>query len=121
MYQIIELTPKLRVCHLSGDFDASAVSDHQLKDVFENLVSGWDGDIEVDLSDVHFMDSSGIGAIVFLFKRLNASARKLHLSGAVDQPLQLIEMLRLHKSIPMRPASYVSGTEVGQSAVRAER
>ena len=113
MYQTIEPTPDLRVFRLLGDFDASAVVEHDLKTVFADLVENWDGDVEVDLSAVEFLDSSGIGAIVYLFKRLVTTSRRLYIGGASGQPLQLITMLRLQKSISLRLPAVV-----GQPALR---
>ena len=40
-------------------------------------------------------NSSGIGAIVFLFKRLSARERKLSIMNVQGQPLRLFVQLRL--------------------------
>ena len=53
-----------------------------------------------DLTDVTFIDSSGIGAIVFLYKRLISSNCTFHLSGVQGQPRELFELLRINKAIP---------------------
>jgi anti-sigma B factor antagonist len=51
-----------QVVSVSGDFDVNTVGD--VKELFEALaVQG--SDVSVDLTDVQFIDSSGIGAIVF--------------------------------------------------------
>jgi anti-anti-sigma factor len=102
MIQILETSPRLRICRISGELDAQGVSESGLQTILENLTEQWDGDIDVDLQHVTFMDSSGVGALVFLFKRLSAAGRKLTIVGANGAPLRLIEMLRLDKSIPMR-------------------
>ncbi|TCT06573.1 STAS domain-containing protein [Aquabacter spiritensis] len=81
-----------RLVQISGDMDAAGMA--RLKPVFEELAAGTD-DVTLDLSAVEFVDSSGIGGLVFLYKRLHKSNRKLRLRGAAGQPLQLVIHLRL--------------------------
>lgn len=54
----------------------------------------------LDLSAVEFIDSSGIGAIVFLYKRLKATGRKMVLVGAKGHTAETLQMLRVDKVIP---------------------
>lgn len=56
-------------------------------------------DVDLDFTQVTFIDSSGIGALVFLFKRLRTSKCVLRLHGVNGQPLELIQYLRIDKSI----------------------
>lgn len=58
--------------------------------------------VTLDLSQVSFMDSSGIGAIVYLYKRLKAQGRVLDISGAQGQALELIELLRIDAVITLK-------------------
>lgn len=81
-----------RLVQITDDMDAAAMT--RLKPVFEELAAGTE-DVTLDLTDVEFVDSSGIGGLVFLYKRLRVSGRKLRLRGAGGQPLQLITHLRL--------------------------
>lgn len=77
---------------IAGDMDAAAMS--ELKTTFESLGSSPE-DVVLDLAEVEFMDSSGVGGIVFLYKRLRVAGCKLRLTGARGQPLQLLTHLRL--------------------------
>ncbi|MEW6125211.1 MAG: STAS domain-containing protein [Pseudomonadota bacterium] len=81
-----------KVVEITEDMDAAAMT--RLKPVFEDLASGAD-DVTLDLTGVDFVDSSGIGGLVFLYKRLRLAGRQLRLRGAAGQPLQLIRHLRL--------------------------
>lgn len=81
-----------KVVKISGDMDAASMAD--LKTMFENLGST-SQDVVLDLSEVDFMDSSGVGGIVFLYKRLRVNGFKLRLAGARGQALQLLTHLRL--------------------------
>ena len=83
--------------NLSGYFDAQTVS--VLESDFQSLVDDSDGKLTLDLSNVDFMDSSGIGSIVFLYKRLKSQNRELILNGVNGQPARLIESLRVDKTI----------------------
>ncbi|WP_112462038.1 STAS domain-containing protein [Vibrio variabilis] len=83
-----------------GDFDArgSRSAQAQIDDIIHN-----DGhqEIEIDLEQVRFMDSSGIGAIVYLYKRLVERERKMRLENVTGQPLQIIKLLRIGQAIPV--------------------
>lgn len=53
----------------------------------------------IDLSQVEFIDSSGIGAVVFFLKRVRAQGGELALAGLRGQPAQLVSMLRLDRAV----------------------
>ena len=80
-----------------GYFDAQTVS--ALEEDFQALVDDNQGRIILDLSEADFMDSSGLGSIVFLYKRLKAQKRDLVLSGMNGQPARLIRSLCVDKTI----------------------
>jgi anti-anti-sigma factor len=82
---------------LQGEFDAAAAND--ARQTFTRVVDQMSGDVVVDMSGVRFIDSSGVGAIVFLFKRLNAQGRDLTLAHAAGQPADLLKMLRVDKAV----------------------
>lgn len=75
---------------IAGDFDAARVE--TLRGELDSLAVG-DHDLVVDLSQSRFLDSSGVGAIVFLYKRLRARGYALRLAGAEGQPLKLLSHL----------------------------
>jgi anti-anti-sigma factor len=84
---------------VQGSLDAASVT--TLKDDFEAL-AGQGKDVILDMSNTDFLDSSGVGAIVFLYKRLTASGRRLELQGVDGQPLRLLEFLRVTSVVPVR-------------------
>jgi len=83
---------------LEDSFDALAVED--LRQDFDHLAVQ-ELDVVLDFSRVTFIDSSGLGAIVFLFKRLRALNKNLTLVNTTGQPLQLLQYLRIDKVIEM--------------------
>jgi anti-anti-sigma factor len=74
--------------------DLDAASMEELRPTFESLARNAD-DVELDLSAVRFIDSSGVGGIVFLYKRLRAAGYNLWLTGVSSQPRRLLEYVGL--------------------------
>jgi anti-anti-sigma factor len=89
-------TSKTYELRLEDSFDALAIV--ELRHSFDKLVE-LERDVEFNLERVTFIDSSGLGAIVFLFKRLRAINKTLTISNAHGQPLQLLQYLRVDKVI----------------------
>ncbi len=75
---------------IEEDFDASAVS--QMRSDLDRFALISD-DLEIDMTKVRFMDSSGVGAIVFLFKRCRTRGYKIECTGLQGQPLKLLQHL----------------------------
>jgi anti-anti-sigma factor len=83
---------------LPNDFSGFAVDG--FKDEFERLVQDCVQPIVLDFSSTTFIDSSGIGAIVFLFKRIEKNGQTLALANVQGQPFKLMNLLRVDKTIP---------------------
>jgi anti-anti-sigma factor len=98
--------PNTVILTLEGEFDALAVAD--ARPMIEGIVANSDADVVMDFAKVNFLDSSGIGCLVFLFKRLYAHKRSLTLTGLRDQPQRLIQSLRIDKAIPTQAAAVVA-------------
>lgn len=73
--------------HNSGDLKA------ELAGLFE----GNEKNILVDLKDVRFIDSSGLGALVSGFKNAISHQGNLKLSGLQPQVKSMFELTRLHR------------------------
>ena len=78
--------------NISDDLDASCVA--RIRPDIESL-AGCGEDVLLDLSKVEFVDSSGLGILVFLHKRLVSTGHKLKIVGLKGQPLQLFTNLHL--------------------------
>ena len=84
------------VIKLHDEFDAELVKSMRTElEAFSELSTN----IVVDLNDVKFIDSSGIGAIVFLYKRMRAKDYNLSVVGLGVQPSELFKMLMLDQTI----------------------
>lgn len=88
-----------RTIAIHGPFDALAAE--RMRDSFEGIVASGNDHIVLDLSGVDFVDSSGIGAIVFLYKRLTTQQRTLKLAGLHGQPRDLFKFLRIDRTIEL--------------------
>lgn len=83
---------------IATDLDSEHVVN--LQPSLELLVQNHKENIILDFSNVNFIDSTGIGAIVFLFKRLTSQRRSLSLLKVSGQPHKLMTMLRVENAIP---------------------
>ncbi len=77
---------------IDDDLDAAYVA--RVRPHIERLAQS-DEDVILDFSKVEFVDSSGLGALVFLHKRLVSKGHKLKVVGLRGQPLQLFTNLHL--------------------------
>jgi len=83
------------VLRISGSLDA--LSTPELRPTIDALVAEKRPTITVDLSDLRLIDSSGVGAIVSLYKRMRALGAKVEVVGLKDQPLAIFRLLRLDR------------------------
>ncbi len=76
--------------------DSASVS--TLRTDFENLASARD-DVIVDLARTEVLDGSGVGAIVFAFKRLSTKGLRLTIRNVSGQPLDLLNTSGLLRTL----------------------
>lgn len=57
--------------------------------------------VTVDLAGLDIIDSSGVAALVALYKRLRAVGGQVTVTGARDQPLAIFKLLRMDKVFSM--------------------
>ena len=84
---------------LQDEFDAQRA--RELEGEFDVLSQTERMELVIDMTQVQFIDSCGIGAIVFLYKRLKSRGRRLRLLNVNGQPRELMQMLRIDKVIPL--------------------
>ena len=85
------------IIELHSIFNAETVN--EVRNHFDFLVKKCSGDVLIDMSAVNELDSSGIGALVFLYKRLKVENRTLGLLRVNGKPNDLLDMLRINKTI----------------------
>jgi anti-sigma B factor antagonist len=80
---------------IEGELDAVTVSD--LRADIDKLLLRRPSRVEVDLSLLRMVDSSGVGALVSLYKRVRAQGGDVVVMGLRDQPLAIFRLLRLDR------------------------
>ena len=80
---------------LKGVLDA--LSTVELRPVIDRLVAERRRPVTIDLSLVRLIDSSGVGAIVSLYKRVRADGGDVWVVGLQGQPLAIFRLLRLDR------------------------
>jgi len=53
--------------------------------------------VVVDLAQLDLIDSSGVAALVKLYKGIRSAGGEISISGARDQPLAIFKLLRMDK------------------------
>ncbi len=89
------MTEHIKVVQPSGVLDATRSQDFR-KEIIQSLESK-PKTVLVDLKDITFMDSSGLGALVLAFKTLRASETKLVLCSINEQVKILFELTGMDK------------------------
>lgn len=85
---------------ISGELDALTVTD--LRPELDRIVTDGGERVVVDLSALRLIDSSGVGALVSLFKRIRAGGREFEVAGVQGQPLSIFQVLRLDRVFSLR-------------------
>jgi anti-sigma B factor antagonist len=80
---------------IEGQLDAVSVSDLRME--LDKLVAARPKSVEVDLSQLRLIDSSGVGALVSLYKRVRSQGGTVIIKGVRDQPLAIFQLLQLDR------------------------
>lgn len=92
---LLEIRDERLDAHNSGDFKNEMLS----------LFEEGKNQLVVDLKDVRFIDSSGLGALVSGYKNASARNGNLKLSSLQPQVKSMFELTRLHRVFEIYPGS----------------
>jgi anti-sigma B factor antagonist len=87
------------VLHVRGELDALSCGD--LRPVLDAVVEQGNHSVTVDLSELRLIDSSGVGAMVSLYKRVRANGGEVRFVGVTAQPLVIFKLLRLDRAFAL--------------------
>jgi anti-sigma B factor antagonist len=87
--------PPTLLLEIEGALDALTVP--EIRPLFDAIVTEGRRHVTVDINKVTMIDSSGVGAIVSLFKRIKANGGQVVVTGARDQPLAVFKLLKLDR------------------------
>ncbi|MEZ4399976.1 MAG: STAS domain-containing protein [Kofleriaceae bacterium] len=68
-----------------------------LAPVIDAIVAERRAKVVADLAGLDLIDSSGVAALVALYKRVRAGGGQVTVTGARDQPLAIFKLLRMDK------------------------
>jgi anti-sigma B factor antagonist len=68
-----------------------------LAEEIDKIIATKPGKVDVDLTSLDLIDSSGVAALVKLYKGIRSAGGAIAISGARDQPLAIFKLLRMDK------------------------
>ena len=80
---------------IRGELDATTTPD--IRSVLDEIAAQSPERVIVDLSSLRLIDSSGVGGIVSLFKRVRANGGNFEVLGVCGQPKSIFKVLRLDR------------------------
>ena len=84
---------------LKGNLDALTAP--SLKKEIESLLASRKINVVFDLAGLELIDSSGVGAIVSLFKRVRTLQGDVKIARLQGQPAEIFKLLRLDKAFDL--------------------
>lgn len=97
----IETREGWTVFHLDGDLDSGSAADLQSR-YMKSLNSGLTSFL-VDLGKVHYVDSSGLAALVKLYKETRTRGGSLGLCAVQKDAMKIFQLTRLDKIFTIYP------------------
>jgi len=111
-FTVTTINPGVVRLVIEGELDAVTAPD--LRKEIDKLATTSPKRVEVDLASLRMVDSSGVGAIVSLYKRVRGQGGEVVVTGIRDQPLAIFRLLRLDRV--MIGADMPAPTVHGQSS-----
>ncbi len=87
--------------HIGGEFDSLTAL--EVRAAFDDIAAQKPQRVVLDLKELTLIDSSGVGAIVSLFKRMKAVGSKFEVVNVNGQPRSIFKVLRLDKVFAIGP------------------
>ncbi|GLT19911.1 anti-anti-sigma regulatory factor [Vibrio zhanjiangensis] len=100
----IKTTSEMLTLEINGNLDADGSRFAQKH--IDEIIADQHLEIEIDFRNVGFLDSSGVGALVYLYKRLVERERQMRIENVTGQPLEIINLLRIDKAIPVNSRTH---------------
>lgn len=80
---------------IEGSLDALTAA--EIRPIFDKVIADGRRRVVVDATKLTLLDSSGVGAIVSLYKRLKADGAQFSMIGVNGQPLAVLKLLKLDR------------------------
>ena len=89
------------VLTLKGGLDAMTAG--PFKPQLVAIADAEPGRVVVDLAEMTLIDSTGVGVLISLFKRVRAQNGHVYFAGLKAQPKEVFRLLRLDRSLDLYP------------------
>jgi len=99
MIHSIDHQSNATVLRVRGELDA--LSCPELRPTLDALAAQGRCNIVVDFSELRLIDSSGVGVMVSLYKRVRANGGDVKFVGVTAQPLVIFRLLRLDRAFEL--------------------
>jgi anti-sigma B factor antagonist len=83
----------------------NAITVPELRPAIDRLLIGHPSRVEIDLRELTMVDSTGVGLLISLYKRMRAQGGATWMSGLRGQPLAIFRLLRLDRVMTAPAAS----------------
>lgn len=89
--------PERAVLALRGELDLDSAP--QFRDRLLTIIDEGGGDVVLDLADLSFIDSTGLGVVVTAARHLRSHGRELILSRPTTSTYKILEITGLHQAL----------------------
>lgn len=116
-----DIEPDIGVIHISGDMDL--YSSNEVKDAATRLWEAGTRHLVIDLSELEYLDSSGVGVLLYIFSSSQKRGTSVYYAGAHGAVWKVIELTKLNGFLPIRSsvdAALISIRDVGEEAEESE-
>ena len=86
---------KLWDVHLSGEIDVSTAN--EVKENLINLISKQSADIKLDMTNLDYIDSTGLGALIGVLKRLKENNKDIYITNTKKNVRKIFNITGLDK------------------------
>lgn len=107
------MSPNVKVIEPSGILDSTKAADFR-KQVEDALETGADM-LLIDLKDITFVDSSGLGALVVALKAVKARDRQMYICSINEQLRMLFELTSMDRVFNLFSDRQAFEAEIAQS------
>lgn len=91
------------LCIIALQGHLNALTAEQLRSMIQELVVSRRRYVVLDLSALELIDSSGVGALVSLFKKVKTYQGHVKMAALRGQPADIFRLLNLHKAFDVCP------------------
>jgi len=102
------------IVKLDGRFDASVAND--FKKTIGDLIDGGQVNFVIDLADVGYMDSTGLGSLVACLRRVGKEEGEIKLSSPTPKVRKVFELTRTHRIFDIYDDSSVAAQSFANPA-----